>query len=78
MNLLKYKDQWEKLGDPVATSIMTEGFKLAFKSMPELFSTSSIINSVPKDNRKFKGIYILPERIKYERKKGRETGKFEL
>ena len=36
MNLLKYKDQWEMLGDPTATSIMTEGFKLKFKSIPEL------------------------------------------
>ena len=36
MSLLKHKDQWENLGDPVATSIMTEGFRLTFKSMPKL------------------------------------------
>ena len=36
MSLRENKDQWEKLGDPVATSIMTEGFRLTFKSMPKL------------------------------------------
>ena len=36
MMLAKNKDQWESLGDEVATSIMTKGYKPSLKSIPEL------------------------------------------
>ncbi len=36
MILAKNKEQWDSLGDEVATNIMTKGYKPSFKSIPDL------------------------------------------
>ena len=62
-SLAKHKEAWERLGDPVATSIMTTGLRLEFSSPPPL-SFSPPGNAVSSKNSMAQIRPFLPDWIK--------------
>ena len=68
MMLAKNKEQWESLGDEVATNIMTKGYKPTFKSIPDLTleppSSVTISQKTILDLKEFVPIWLKREIIR--------------